>query len=97
MIKHIVMLQLIDGFDAGELADIMDGLASLPMDRFCHGPNRDVERKTPDYPYGFICDFSDLSALGSYAKHPVHQALGARLCALCLGGADGIMVMDLDV
>ena len=97
MIRHIVMLNLRMDHSPAELAAVMRGLGGLPMMAFHHGPNRDVEGKTPDYPYGFSCDFSDLTALETYAADPVHQALGARLCALCQGGADGIMVMDLDV
>jgi hypothetical protein len=100
MIQHIVMLQLTPDYDASDLAAIMDGLASLEINGFAgfqHGPNRDVEQKTPDFPYGFICSFADLGALKQYAHDPKHHALGARLCTLCVGGGDGIMVMDLDV
>jgi hypothetical protein len=77
----------------------MNGLAGLDLPGFAsftHGPNRDFEAKSPDHPYGFICTFADADALGTYAVHPDHQALGGRLVALC-GGADGIMVIDLEV
>lgn len=100
MIQHIVMLHLTPNHDAAELAAIMDELASLEIEGFAgfqHGPNRDMEQKTPDYPYGFICSFDDLIALTQYANDPKHQSLGGRLCALCVGGGDGIMVMDLDI
>ena len=39
--------------------------------------------------------FADRLALATYADHPTHKALGARLCDLCEGGAGGIMVADL--
>ncbi|MFT5064502.1 MAG: hypothetical protein ACJAXK_000921 [Yoonia sp.] len=100
MIQHIVMLGLKPDHDGAELAMVMDGLAALELAGFIgfqHGPNRDVENKTPDHPYGFMCSFDDLDALDCYASDPKHQALGARLCALCVGGGDGIIVMDLDV
>ncbi len=102
MIRHIVMMTLKDDHDAGELSAIMMGLSALMpgiegFEGFEHGPNRDLEQKSPDFPYGFICTFNDVAALEAYAQNPDHQALGARLVAQCKGGADGIMVIDLDV
>lgn len=97
MIRHIVMLGLPNGHDRAALASVMDGLAALDLtgfDGFAHGPNIDLENKTPDYPYGFVCTFADEDALRTYAADPSHQALGARLVALC-GGGDKIMVMDI--
>ncbi len=99
MIQHIVMLNLAD--DTG-LPDVMIDLADLVGEidgftGFSHGPNIDVEGKTPDYPYGFICSFRDLSALEAYASDPRHQALGGRLVGMCNGGGDGIMAIDLEV
>jgi len=79
MIQHIVMLRLQAGYDAAELAGVMNGLGGLDLPGFvgfAHGPNLDL--------------------VTTYANDPGHQALGARLVALC-GGADGIMVMDLAV
>lgn len=99
MIQHIVMLSPTDGYDKSELADVMQGLSALRISGFqgfTHGPNRDLENSTSDYPYGFICTFTDVAALRTYAGNVDHQALGARLVALC-GGGDGIMVIDLEV
>ena len=99
MIRHVVLLRLEEGYDPVELIAVMSGLAALDLPGFVgfeHGPNRDLESKTPDYPYGFICTFETIAALETYAADPGHQALGAGLVALC-GGGDGIMVMDLEV
>lgn len=99
MIRHIVMLRLQEGYDPVELISVMSGLGALELPGFAgfeHGPNRDLEQKTLDYPYGFICTFDNVAALEVYAADPGHQALGARLVALC-GGGDGIMVMDLEI
>jgi len=101
MIRHVVMLELNPGHDALELADVMAGLGKLVgkidgFKAFEHGPNRDLEKKSQAYPYGFICTFEDEASLRGYAVHPDHKAQGARLVAMCQGGADGIMVMDLD-
>ncbi len=102
MIRHIVLLALPDDHDAGELAQIMDRLAALVghlpgFIGFDHGPNRDFEDKSAQYPYGFIGTFTDTEALNTYAGDARHSALGARLVALCNGGADGIMVIDLEM
>lgn len=100
MIRHIVMLRLKDGYDPVELLAVLTGLATLDLPGlvgFEHGPNRDFEGKSQDYPYGFVCSFTDQAALQLYAGDAQHRALGARLVALCEGGADGIMVVDLDV
>lgn len=100
MIRHVVLLSLRDEHDGAELLDVMDGLAGLTIDGFAsfeHGPNRDFECKSQDYPYGFIASFDDAVALSRYAKDPDHLALGARIVALCQGGADGIMVVDIAV
>lgn len=99
MIQHIVMLGLPEGYDADELDAVMQGLAALDLPGFTgftHGPNRDLEHKTPDHPYGFICTFTDTDALRIYAAHPGHKALGGRLVSLC-GSGDAIMVIDLEV
>ncbi|SLN44970.1 Dabb family protein [Roseisalinus antarcticus] len=99
MIVHVVLLRLARGWDAAELADVMDGLGVLSLPGllgFRHGPNLDAERKSPQFPYGFVVDFADRAALDRYAADPGHQALGARLVALCEGGGDGIFVADLD-
>ncbi|MFS4580467.1 Dabb family protein [Phaeobacter sp. C3_T13_0] len=77
-----------------ELATFARGLAGV-LD-FDAGPNRDFEGKSPNYSEGFVVRFSNRGALDHYAQHPAHQELGARLCDLCVGGADGIIVFDLE-
>ena len=101
MIQHIVLLDLPHGHDANELVAVMRGLANLVgvidgFTGFTHGPNRDFERKSPGYAYGFNCIFTQASALKAYADNPQHQDLGAQLVALCNGGADGIFVADIE-
>ena len=100
MIKHIVALSLVENVDPSELADVMAGLAALNIEGFVdfeHGENLDFEKKSQAYPYCFICHFRDEVALARYANDPEHQKLGARLVAMCRGGADGIFVMDISV
>lgn len=96
MIHHVVMLQ---SPQSEALSAVMRGLAALVgqidgFEGFIHGPNIDAEDKSPNFPYGFICQMADRAALDRYAADPRHQALGAQLVALC-GGAGGIMVYDI--
>lgn len=100
MILHSVFLRLRPGVDLLEVDAIMEGLAALKdklpgLNWLRYGPNLDFEEKSPAFPYGFIAEFEDSEALLTYAEHADHKALGARLVALCEGGADGIMVYDL--
>lgn len=102
MIAHCVFLNLSEDADTRELRDVMQGLADLKGEvtgfaGFTAGPNLDFETKSPDFPWGFICYFETEASLKSYAANPTHKALGARLCDLCEGGANGIVVFDLEV
>ena len=99
MILHVVMLNLADSAPCAALDEVMSGLAALGAQLdgfldFAHGQNIDAEGKSPDHPYGFCCTFRDRAALDRYAADADHRALGARLVALCNGGADGIVVYD---
>ena len=101
MISHVVMLGLTDNHDTDELAQVVTGLAALKdtlpgFTGFDHGPNRDYEWKSPGFPYGFICRFSDRAALDAYATDPRHLQLGARLVTLCGGDARNILVYDIE-
>ncbi len=101
MIRHIVMLNLRPAVQA-PLEVVLAKLAELVADlegctNFTAGPNRDYEGKSPDYPFGFMFDVEDEAALKAYAEHPQHIALGARLVAMCKGGAKGIVVYDLEI
>lgn len=101
MIRHCVMLRLLPDADARGLEQIMFELAALVeqlegCSGFFAGPNVDFECKSPDFPYGFTFDAVDAAALATYAGHPKHVALGARLVAQCQGGGDGIAVYDLE-
>lgn len=101
MIRHIVMLNLRPAVQGplkvvlSKLAELVDELEGC--ERFVAGPNRDFEGKSQNYPYGFMFDAENAEALQAYAEHPQHIALGARLVAMCEGGAKGIMVYDLDI
>jgi len=101
VIRHIVLLDLIPDYDRDALQSIMTGLDGLRgviagFDYFAHGPNRDFEAMSPDCAYAFTCDFQDEAVSRAYLADPTHQALGARLVAMCQDGAKGITVIDMD-
>lgn len=105
MILHCVFCDFIrdvgkTGTDGGGelLQELKDFSLSLPgVLSFDFGPNRDFEKKSPNHSDGFVIRFATAEALENYALHPTHLALGARLCGLCRGGAEGIIVYDLEV
>jgi hypothetical protein len=101
MIRHCVFLNLIASYDADELRSTFDELNKLCLrlegaSDFRAGPNRDFEGKSQGFDHGFTIDFTDKPALQTYAEHPEHVALGARLVAQCENGAAGIVVFDLE-
>ncbi len=96
------MLRLRPDHDAVELAAVMGGLSAVAermpgCGGFFHGPNRDFEAKSPSYLYGFTLDFAAEADLQRYASDETHQQLGARLVALCVDGAEGVLVFDLEM
>jgi hypothetical protein len=102
MILHCVFCNFSDEARAVEQHAVLSELRDFALSiRRCmsaeFGPNRDFEQKTQDYSHGFVLQFKDKDALDEYAKHPTHLALAARLVNLCVGGADGILVYDLEV
>jgi len=102
MLLHCVFLRFADthGPEArravlralGEIRPEVDGMLDY---RF--GRNLDFEGKSPDHREGFVVTFRDRDAHLAYERHPRHAALGARLVDMCVGGADGIVVYDLEV
>ena len=102
MIEHCVFCAIPADVSEAGLADVMNRLESLKAEvdgmlGFRSGPNRDFENKSGSYTYGFVCTFRDREAHLAYERHPVHQAAGRDLVALCEGGYDGIIVFDLEI
>ena len=101
MILHCVFCSFRKDTTPDQRQDILSDLATFSQGLegvlgFDSGPNRDFEAKSPQITDGFVIRFQDRSALHHYAEHPVHKRLGGALCELCEGGADGIMVVDLE-
>lgn len=103
MIRHIVALRFREDVDAGQRAELMAALRALrgPVGGildFRHSANVSPE-KAVVHGFGqvFWFDFTDAAARDAYLIHPLHRAVGARLVAACLGGTDGIQVLDVVV
>ncbi len=102
MLIHCVFCNIRPDAPRADLAAVYADFASLVgvvpgMLSFQSGPNRDYENKSPAHGEGFVVTFADRAAHLAYDAHPLHQAAGARLCDLCAGGYDGIVVYDLEV
>ena len=102
MILHCVFCDFEAGTDEHEkeslITELADFAANLDGVLGCEfGPNLDFEGKSERYDWGFVIRFTDRLAAERYAAHPTHQRLSKQLCALCKGGADGIVVYDLSV
>jgi hypothetical protein len=102
MVLHAVFCAIKLDVSVSDLSDVKAQLTALStccdgILSFEFGPNIDLEHKSQGYSHGFFVRFADRGALERYAVHPDHQAAGAALVALCEGGADGILVFDLDV
>ena len=102
MILHCVFCKFSSEATAADQQAVLTELRDFALSlRRCisaeFGPNRDFEQKTQGFSHGLVLRFKEAEALAEYSEHPTHKALGARLCDLCEGGADGILVYDLEV
>lgn len=101
MLIHCVFLNVKPEISDDEITSIMAGLGELVgevpgMVNLWLGPNRDYEAKSPDHKHGFVVLFEDREAHIAYENHQKHKELGGRLVASCVGGADGIVVYDIE-
>ena len=102
MLLHCVFLNFRGDVPEAEKAEILTALGALKSEvdgflDYAWGPNLDFEAKSPDHGMGFVCTFRDRAAHLAYERHPRHVELGGRLVAGCVGGAEGIVVYDLDI
>lgn len=102
MIRHIVLTRFKPETTEDEIADIYAGLSALtdtlPGARgFTGGRSASPERIERGYRHGFVIDFDSWADLETYADHPEHRALGARIVDNAVDGIDGVLVVDLDV
>lgn len=102
MIRHIVLTKFRPDVTEEKVADIYDGLARLSKDLpgasgFTGGRSQSPEQIERGYMHGFVIDFDDWAALGTYQNNETHKKLGAQLVENAIGGLEGILVLDLEV
>ena len=102
MILHCVFCNFRDDVPRAARFGVMQDLRDLCAGfdgvlGFDFGTNLDFEKKSQDHGEGFIIRFADRAAVDVYAGNARHKELGGQLCDLCVGGADGIIVYDLEV
>ncbi len=102
MLAHCVFLNFAEAHSPTDRMAVLQELGKLVgevegMVSFHYGPNLDFENKTQDHGEGFIVMFEDRDAHLRYEQHPRHIELGGQLVAMCVGGADGILVYDLEL
>lgn len=88
MLKHVVFFKFRPEVGETEIADLENSLRALPavipeIRKFIVG--RDVVRSERSYDLALISAFEDLAAMGRYQVHPDHQAVIAKVKALCAG------------
>ena len=102
MIRHIVLTRFKPETAEDEIADIYAGLSALTdtlsgAHGFTGGRSASPERIERGYMHGFVVDFDGWADLKTYADHPEHRALGARIVENAEGGIGGVLVLDLEV
>lgn len=102
MIRHIVLTRFRPETPEAIISGVYAGLEALTArlpgaHGFAGGRSTSPERIERGYHHGFAVDFDSWADLKTYADHPEHQALGARLVAQAEGGLDGVLVLDIEV
>jgi hypothetical protein len=69
----------------------------IAFTNFQCGPNVSPEGYGMNFADGFMMDFESRAACFAYLAHPTHQAIGARLLEALDGGAQGLLVFDIDL
>lgn len=101
MIRHVVLLRFRADLSSDDKDAIHRRLASLQalvpgFEHIAFGINSSPEHLSQGFDDGFVIDFADSTARDAYLAHPDHQLAGAALVAMLDGGADGLVVFDLD-
>jgi hypothetical protein len=80
MIRNVVMIELTPGHDAGEVAEIQQGLRGLD----CPGTvsyrlGNDLGLREGNWSFAIVADFADEAAYRGYDADEEHNRLRARL------------------
>ncbi|SNY92578.1 Stress responsive A/B Barrel Domain [Cohaesibacter sp. ES.047] len=102
MIRHIVLTKFKPDVPENQIKSLYAALSTLTgrlsgAHGFTGGRSESPEQIERGYMHGFVIDFDSWDDLKIYADHPDHKALSAQLVENAVGGAEGILVLDLDV
>jgi hypothetical protein len=102
MIRHVVLFKVRQDLEDGKLQKIFDGLAGLRhaipgMVDFHGSANCSPENLNKGYTHGFTIDFMDPTSRDAYLVDPEHKTLGGQLIEACEGGAEGLLVLDINL
>jgi quinol monooxygenase YgiN len=86
MLKHVVFFKFKPEAEEAGIADLQQSLTALDgvipeIREFLVG--RDVIRSERSFDLALISAFDDLAAMQRYQVHPAHQAVVAKVKALC--------------
>jgi hypothetical protein len=99
MIRHVVLLKLRNAVDAPHIFTALKTLqAQIPgIIAITAGPDCSHEGLQRGFTHGFTVDFENAAARDAYLPHPAHQKVGAMIVAACVGGIEGVLVMDWEI
>lgn len=102
MIRHFVLLRFRDDVTRETRDELFASLSNLRkhlsgVTGFHAGPNVSVETEMiRGYNDAFWFDFESDEARNAYLEDTEHQAVGTRIVAHTIGGADGVVVVDME-
>jgi len=103
MIRHFVLLRFRDDVSEETKDSIYGDLDALRghiqgIRHFQAGPNISVEYDLiRGFKDAFWFDFENAAVRDAYLVDAAHQAAGARIVAHTSGGADGVVVVDMEI
>jgi Stress responsive A/B Barrel Domain len=103
VIRHCVFLRFRDDVSSSDRQSIYRDLETLctrlpGAPAITSGANVSPEvGMDKGYAEGFILDFADAVSRDAYLADPEHQAIAGRIVASTVGGANGVIVFDMEV
>ncbi|HEY9009425.1 MAG TPA: Dabb family protein [Devosia sp.] len=101
-VRHIVLCKFHAGVSDVQRDAIFAELAALRghlpgILAMSSGANVSPEGLGQGFAHGFTIDFADAAARDTYLADAAHGRAGAKLVAALEGGADGLIVFDIEV
>ncbi|MBV0912745.1 Dabb family protein [Anianabacter salinae] len=101
MIRHMVLVRFKPDIAEQEISEIFGALSDLTdtllgARGFTGGRSQSPEQIERGFMHAFVIDFDAWADLKTYAEHPEHRALGARIVDSAVGGVEGLIVLDIE-